>query len=70
MEDIVLYTTHCPVCLMLEQKLKDKNIKFKEETNVEEIKKLGFKTVPILKVDNNYFKTLDAIKYLENYRGV
>ena len=38
MEEIILYTTHCPMCLMLEQKLKEKNIKFKEETNSTHLK--------------------------------
>jgi hypothetical protein len=28
MESIVLYTTHCPKCRVLEKKLSDKGVKF------------------------------------------
>ena len=34
---IILYTTHCPKCLVLEKKLASKNIEFEETTDLESV---------------------------------
>jgi glutaredoxin len=67
--NITLYTTHCPKCKVIEKKLAMKGIEYKEETNVEEIKALGFTTAPILKVDGEFLKFADANKWINNYKG-
>lgn len=66
MEDIVLYTTHCPMCLMLERKLKEKNINYIEISNTNEIKEAGIKNVPVLKVDNKTMDSYDAMQWIKN----
>ena len=66
MHKIVLYSTHCPMCIFLEQKLKEKNINYTEVNDVEKIKELGFSSVPILEVDGNFMGTKDAFKFLNN----
>lgn len=48
---VVLYTTHCPKCSVLEKKLSAKNINYSEVTDVEIMAKKGFDAVPILEVD-------------------
>lgn len=49
---VTIYTTEtCPKCKILKKKLTDKNIDFKDETDVEELLRLGIKDVPVLKVD-------------------
>lgn len=48
---VVLYTTHCPKCSVLEKKLSAKNINYSEVTDVEIMTKKGFDAVPILEVD-------------------
>lgn len=48
---VVLYTTHCPKCSVLEKKLSAKNINYLEVTDVEIMTKKGFDAVPILEVD-------------------
>ena len=48
---IILYTTHCPKCMVLEKKLALKNIHYEEVTDKEEMLKKGFSMVPILEVN-------------------
>lgn len=47
---VVLYSTHCPRCNVLEKKLKQKNISYKEVTDVEIMKEKGYLSVPVLEV--------------------
>lgn len=56
---IVLYSTHCPKCNVLEKKLKQKNISYQEVNDIEEMKEKGYLSVPVLEVDgvNMDFKT-------------
>lgn len=46
MEKVILWSTHCPRCKVLELKLKQKNINYEEKTSVEEMTAKGFKEVP------------------------
>jgi len=48
---VVLYSTHCPKCSVLEAKLKDKNIEFEEVNDKNLMIEKGFMSVPILEVD-------------------
>lgn len=48
---ITLYTTNCPKCRILEQKLKSKNIEYEEFTDVNKMIEMGFNMMPILDVD-------------------
>jgi hypothetical protein len=66
---ITLYTTHCPKCKVLEQKLKSKNILFTEVTDIEEMTKLGFAMAPVLEVDGKIMEFGEAIKWTNNYVG-
>lgn len=66
MENIILYTTHCPMCLMLERKLKEKNINYIEVSNINEIKEAGIKNVPVLKVGNKTMDSYNAMQWIKN----
>lgn len=48
---IVLYSTFCPRCNVLEKKLKQKNISYEEVNDVGIMEEKGFTSVPILEVD-------------------
>lgn len=53
---IELYSTEtCPRCKILKERLKNKNIEFKENQNEEEMTNLGFTTIPMLKTDKGEF---------------
>lgn len=49
--NIVLYTTHCPKCSVLEKKLAKKNIEYTEFTSVQDMLNMGISAVPVLSVD-------------------
>ena len=63
---IILYSTNWPKCRVLETKLKQKNIPFKINTNVDEMIKLGFSEAPVLKVDDKYLGFSEANKYINS----
>ena len=65
-EDITLYTTDCPKCKVLEQKLKEKEIFFEISHDIHALMANGFKEAPILKINNIYYKFGDAIKWVNN----
>lgn len=65
--EIKLYTTHCPQCKALETKLNKKAIIYSVCEDVEEMKELGFKSAPILKVNDKYYNFSDAIKWVNAY---
>ena len=57
--NVILYSTHCPKCNVLEKKLKQKNIEFTEVNDIEIMKKKKYFSVPVLEVDDKImdFKT-------------
>lgn len=57
---VILYTTHCPKCMVLEKKLKSKNISYTENTNVGEMLERGFDTTPMLEVDEKVMNFKEA----------
>lgn len=67
---IKLFSTHCPKCVVLEKKLKEKNISFKIEENVSVMQELGIMSVPMLSVDSNMLNFVDAVKWVNSQEGV
>lgn len=65
MDNIILYSTHCPLCMVLEKKLKEKNIEYVEINDINEMSKLGFTSVPVLKVNDEYMNFFNAKKWIE-----
>lgn len=63
---IILYTTHCPKCRVLESKLKSKNIKFTTFTNVDEMIQLGITESPVLDYNNQRMGFVDAINFVNS----
>lgn len=61
---IVLYTTHCPMCNVLEKKLKAKNIVYEEVTDVDVIKSKGFLSVPILEINGKFLLFKEANEFI------
>ena len=56
---IVLFSTKCPRCCVLEKKLQQKNISYEEVNDVEIMKEKGYLSVPVLEADGTSmdFKT-------------
>ncbi len=73
--DIILYSTNCPKCNILEKKLDQKNLKYKKVTdfNIQSMIDRGFSTAPILyvvydnsKTDGFYYDFKDAVNFINN----
>ena len=63
---ITLYTTHCPKCRVIEKKLTQKGIQYTEVSDLEEMEKLGFRSAPMLKVDDKLYNFGDANRWIMN----
>ena len=66
---ITLYTTHCPKCKILEQKLKAKNIEYVEFTDVNKMIEMGFCNVPMLEVNDKVMDFTTANKWINEFEG-
>lgn len=62
--NIILYSTHCPRCCVLEKKLKEKNIQYTENNSVDEMLSLGINEVPVLMVDSQFLKFKEAVNWI------
>lgn len=51
MNEVILYTTFCPKCRVLESKLKQKNITYSEISDIDIMTEKGFMSAPMLEVD-------------------
>ena len=63
---VVLYSTHCPMCNALAQRLNEAKIEYQVETDIDVIQELGFTTVPMLKVDDRILTYREAIAYINS----
>lgn len=63
-----LFSTGCEKCKILEKKLEDKNIKFEIINDIEEIKKTGYNSAPLLEVDGKMLDFMKAIQYVNKNR--
>ena len=63
---IKFYTTHCPKCRVLELKLKQKGVDYKEFDNVEEMLAKGLTSAPYLEIDDKLLNFSEAVKYVNS----
>lgn len=64
--DIILYSTGCPRCEVLKDKLSNKAVSYKENNSVEEMTALGITEVPMLKVDGKLLDFKAAVEWVNN----
>lgn len=53
------------MCMLLEKKLKDKHIEYQEVNDVEEMRSLGFTSVPMLKVNGEIMDFITARQWID-----
>lgn len=68
-DEIVMFSTNCPKCKILESKLQNKGIYYTKNMSLETLKALGFDEVPVLKVGDKYYHFADAVKWINNLEG-
>lgn len=61
---IILYTTNCPKCRILEAKLNNKKMEYKIETNIDEMLAKGLMSAPGLEVDGQLLDFVAANKWI------
>ena len=61
---IILYSTHCPRCIVLTKKLQNAGIQYNEVNDVEIMKSKGFQEAPKLEVDGVVMNFEKAIKWI------
>lgn len=62
--NVVLYTTHCRKCKVLETKLKQKGIEYQEVTDTAIMQEKGFEFMPVLEVDGVAYELREAAKWI------
>ena len=63
-KEIIFYSTHCPKCRILERKLNEKRIAYKEVNDIDTMKKLGIVSVPVLAVAGKLLQFGAAIDWV------
>lgn len=61
---VILFSTNCPKCKILEQKLNQKGINFEISDDIQEVIDKGFMSAPVLKVDDEYMDFGQGIKWV------
>lgn len=61
---ITLYSTGCPRCNVLKQKLNSKNIEYTVVNDVDIMTEKGISTVPVLEVDNQLLQFKEAVDWV------
>mgnify|MGYP002515511892 CR=1 FL=1 len=64
MDTIILYSTGCPRCRVLETKLKEKNIDYVFKNDVDEMLEKGIQSVPALEVNGNILHFKEALQWV------
>ena len=61
---INLYTINCPKCIVLEKKLKEKDIQFEIVEDMDIMEQKGFMSAPMLEVDGEIMDFSNAVKWI------
>lgn len=66
--NVILYTTHCPKCIILAKKLDAAGVQYETKEDPEEMLKLGFMSAPVLRVDNETYLFKEACLWADDYK--
>lgn len=62
---VKFYSNDCPRCKILQQKLDEKGVMYEKVSDVETMKQKGFKSAPMLEVDEKIMTYLEAINWIK-----
>lgn len=63
---ITLFSTNCPRCKVLERKLIAAGLDYTVNTDIKEVIDAGFKSAPVLKVDDTYYTFKEGVDWINN----
>lgn len=64
MDKIILYSTNCPKCKVIEKKLNAKGLEYEVSNDIEFLITKGFKQAPVLQVGYQYMPFAEANKWI------
>lgn len=64
MQSIILYSTGCPRCDVLKDKLDTKAISYSVNNSVDEMTELGISEVPVLSINGQLLKFKEAVNWV------
>lgn len=64
-EKVILYSTHCPRCLVLTKKLQSARVQYDEINDVEVMKAKGFTEAPKLEVNGVVYDFKEATEWIK-----
>lgn len=67
--NVVLYSTGCAKCKVLEAKLNMKKIEYNVVTDVSVMESKGFMSVPMLEINGEVMDFKKANDWIKNYEG-
>lgn len=63
---VIMYTTHCPQCKVLEKMLNDKKIEYTQITDIDIMKSKGIQSVPYLEVNGELKNFKESMEWIRN----
>jgi len=66
---IILYSTGCPKCNILERRLTNDNIEFEISNDIDKLIDMGFQNAPVLQINDQFIVFEDAMKRLKAYEA-
>lgn len=63
---VIMYTTHCPQCKVLEKMLNDKKIEYTQITDIDIMKSKGIQSVPYLEVEGVLKNFKESMEWIRN----
>lgn len=60
---ITMYSTGCPMCEYLQQKLDQAGVQYEINDSEEEMESLGIDSVPVLSIDGRLLEFSEAVEY-------
>ena len=64
MREVILYGNGCPKCKVIKSRLEKEKIKFIEKDDSEKLQSLGYKSYPVLEVDEKFMEFASAYKWI------
>lgn len=64
---VILYSTGCPKCKVLEAKLDSKKIKYNVVSDVSIMESKGFMSVPMLEINGEVMNFKKAVDWINEY---
>ena len=63
---VIMYTTYCPQCKVLEKMLNDKKIEYTQITDIDVMKSKGIQSVPYLEVEGELKNFKESMEWIKN----